>query len=154
MTPRRISIVGNASRARREQRLELGLAEHRRERPAGRAGADATEAQQRRARGVAPLVHLGGLGHGAQLVADAARLQQAADLVVEVHRPRQRVRRGPLLEDDDRPSELREQHREHEPRRPRADDRDVAVDLGDRLRITTLLMAARSGWWPQALMRS
>ena len=132
-TPRRISIVGSASARASSSASSSGWQNIDENGQPGRAGADATEAQQRRARRVAPLVHLGRLGHGAELVADAARLEEAADLVVEVHRTRQRVRRGPLLEDDDGPSELGEQDREHEPRRPGADDRDVAVDRGRRL---------------------
>ena len=53
-----------------------------------------------------------------------------------------RTASGHCSSDDDRPSALREQHRQHEPRRPGADDRDVAVDLVD-VADRPLLMAAQ-----------
>ncbi len=135
-----------------EDCFELGLAEHRREGPARQRGTDATEAQQRRALSVAPLVDLSRLRNGPHLLPDAARLEDAADLVVEVHRPREHVRAGPLLEDDDRPPTLGELNAEHETDRAGTDDGDVGVDggSGSVLRGHTW----RSGWCPQALMAS
>ena len=71
------------------------------------AVADATEAQQRRARGVAPLVDVGRLAdRRAARRRCPQRLEDAADLVVEVHRAGQRVRLGPPLEHHDRAPEL------------------------------------------------
>ena len=70
--------------ARVEQSLELGLREHVRLRPARRARRLALEAEQRLARGVAPLVDVRRLGHPDEAVGDARGLQDASDLVVEV----------------------------------------------------------------------
>ena len=113
-----------------DRRLELGLAEHRRERPARRTRADAAEAQQRRARTVAPLVDLGRLRDRTDLVTDAARLEQSPDLVVEVHRTGQPVGLGEPFEHDDGPALLRQEHREGQSDGARADDRDVRVRCG------------------------
>jgi len=67
-----------------QQSLELGLREHVRLRPARRARRLALEAEQRLARGVAPLVDVRRLGHPDEAVGDARGLQDASDLVVEV----------------------------------------------------------------------
>jgi hypothetical protein len=125
-----------------EQRLEGGLVEHRRRGPARRAVALLSEAEQRGAGGVAPLVDLGGLADRPQGVTDAARLQDAPDLVVEVHGTRQRVGLGPALQHRDRPAALGEQDRQRAADRPEADDGDVTGHV------------VRRGWWPHALMRS
>ncbi len=69
-----------------------------------------------------------GSDSGTHLVTDATRLQQPTDLVVEVHGTRQGVALGPLLEHDDGPPELGQQHRQHQARRACADDGDIAVD--------------------------
>ena len=137
----------HAERARPpfEQLLERGLVEHRRRGPARRAVAGPTEPQQRRTRAVAPLVDVGRLADRTELGADAARLEDAADLVVEVHRARKRVRLRPSLEHGDGAPSLREQDRECAADRAVADDRDV-----DGLR--RAVHAERSGWWPQALI--
>jgi hypothetical protein len=66
------------------------------------------EAQQGLAGGVAPLVDVGGLGEAGEAVGDPGGLEDAGDLVVEVHRARQRVRVGSLLEDHHGPAALRE----------------------------------------------
>ena len=129
-----------------EDRLELGLAEHRRERPTGRRDANATEPEQRVTARVAPLVDLGRLGDRAHVVADATRLDDATDLVVEVHGSRQQVGVGPLLEDRHGPSPLREQDSQHQADGPGADDRDVGLRGSAH--------TWRSGWWPQALIES
>ena len=68
----------------------------------------------------------------ADLVTDAARLDDAPDLVVEVHGPRERVGVGPLLEDRDRPAALCELDAEDQPDRAGTDDGDVDRAVGDR----------------------
>ena len=111
--------------------LELGLVEHRRCRPAGRAVAGPAESQQRRARAVTPFVDVGRLADRPQLVADAARLEDATDLVVEVDGPRQRVRLRPPLEHRDGAPELRQKNRERAADGPVADDGDVDTSTHD-----------------------
>ena len=56
---------------------------------------------------------------------DARELEDAADLVVEVHGARQRVRLGPALDHLHAPAALAEQDGEGLADRPVADDRDV-----------------------------
>ena len=63
----------------------------------------------------------------AQRRADPARLQDAGDLVVEVHRPRHRVRLGPPLEHRDPVAVLSEEDGERAADRPVPDDRDVGL---------------------------
>ncbi len=123
-TPRR-TLDAELARATVEQPLDHRLVEHRRRRPTGRAVADPAEAQQRRAGRVAPLVDLRRLADLPHLVADPARLEDATDLVVEVHRTRQRVRLGPPLQHRDRAPELGEQDGEGVADRSVADDGDV-----------------------------
>ena len=65
--------------------------------------------------------------------------------MVEVHRARQRIRRGLFLEDADLPPALREQDREQLPDRAIADDRDVAVErAGHDQPCAPVMSAARS----------
>ncbi len=66
-------------------------------------------------------------------------LEHAADLVVEVHRARQRIRLGPALEHLHAPAALTEQDREELAHRPVADDGDV-----DRVRHATFRIV--SAW--------
>src|SRR5579884_3599023 len=73
-----------------EQPLEGGLVEHRRKGPARGAVPDPAEAQQGHPGGVSPFVDVGWLDDLAQLRPYAAGLQDAPDLVVEVHRPGER----------------------------------------------------------------
>jgi hypothetical protein len=142
-----------------EERFEGGLVEHRRRRPPGRAVAFAPEAQQGRACAVAPFVDFGGLGDRTELGPDAAGLEDAAHLVVEVHRPGQGIGPGPALEHDHRPAE---QDRQRVADRAVTDDGDVDHAVG--VDHTDAVPAAhaghgghgghgwRRGWWPQALM--
>jgi hypothetical protein len=129
-----------------EPRFEGRLVEHRRGRPAGRASADPAVAQKRPAGPVAPLVDVAGLADRRQVRTDTARLEDAADLVVEVHRPRQRVRLRPPLRHDDPPAELGEEDRQGGADRSVSDDGDVGVDV-----ITSQLVGTHG---PQATGRS
>jgi hypothetical protein len=106
--------------------VEAGLVEHRREGPSGRPQADAAQAEQRGPLAVAPLVDVGGLGDLGQLGADAGRLEDAADLVVEVDRPGQRIGLRLALEDGDGMAVLGQQDRQREPHGSAADHDDVA----------------------------
>ena len=124
-----------------EQRVERRLVEHRRQWPARRPRPDAAQAQQRGSLAVAPLVDVARFGDLGELVADACGLQDSADLVVEVHRSGHRVGLWLTLEDRHRVAALGEQDRQREPDRSASDDDDVVHGW-------------RSGWWPQALMRS
>jgi hypothetical protein len=71
-------------------------------------------------------------------------LEDPSNLVVEVHRPGERVRAGPLLKDHDRPAALSEQDPEDETDWAGSDNRDVhrrngvVLDRHDQ--------AWRSGW--------
>ncbi len=89
----------------------------------------APEAKQCGAGRVAPLVDVGGLSDAPQLLADATRLEDAPDLVVEVHGARQRIGLGPPFQHYDGSSELAEQDRERRADRPVADDRNVGVGV-------------------------
>ena len=131
-----------------EERLERGLVEHRRHRPARRAVADAAEAQQRRAGRVAPLVDLGRL-------ADARGARRRCRTTGGCARPRGRSARpaGSGYGSGHRSSTTTERPSwasriaSVDADRAVADDRDVGVCVSRH-------HAARSGWWPQALMRS
>ena len=72
--------------------LERGLVEHQRQGPSRSACPDATKAKQGPALAVAPLVDVGRFGDLRHLGADAGRLEDAGHLVVEMDRPRLRVR--------------------------------------------------------------
>ena len=98
--------------------------------------AHAPEAKQCGAGRVAPLVDIGGLGDAPQLLADATRLEDAPDLVVEVHGARERVGLGPPLQHHDGSSELAEQDRERRADRPVPDDRNVGVGVSRHPRAT------------------
>ena len=108
-----------------EHVLELGLVEHRAVRPAADAGAAESEAQQGATLGVAPFVVVRHLGDRGELPADPAALQDAGDLVVEVDRSGERVRRRPALEHDHAVTELTEQDRQHAADRPVSHDGHV-----------------------------
>ena len=97
-TPRRSPISASVGHPAFQERLEFGLAEHRRCRPPGGTVAAPAEAQQRVAARVAPFVEVGGFADRPEIVADAARLEEPADLVVEVDGAGQRVRLGPPFE--------------------------------------------------------
>ena len=128
--PRQHVDGSERARLRVEQALELGLREHVRLGPAGEAAATGWRSSSSISPAcVAPLVDVGRLGERGELVADPGGLQDAGDLVVEVHRARQRVRRRLLLEDADPPAALAEQDRERLADRTVADDGDVVRRL-------------------------
>jgi hypothetical protein len=77
--------------------------------------------------GRAPLVAVDGLGDVAQVGADAARLEDAPDLVIEVDCPGQRVGLGLALKHDDGVAELTQQDGEGVPDRAVADDHNLGV---------------------------
>lgn len=120
--------AGQGAGAPVEPSLQGRLVEHRRLGPAGQAGADAAEPQQHLARGVAPLVHLGGLADAGQVVAEPTGLQDPSGLVVEVHGPRQRVGRGPPLQDDHPVPVAGQQDGGSGAHRAVADDRHIRID--------------------------
>ena len=76
------------------------------------------------------LVYVHRLGDGSELLPDPAGLEDAPDLVVEVHGLGQWVGLGPTLEDDDGALELGEQDGESDPDGSIADDSDVRIDAG------------------------
>ena len=118
--PRSTRTFGNERARALERRFESRLVTHVRVRPAREPGLLlAPEAQQDLARGVAPLVDRRGLGEAREVAGDAGGLQHARDLVIEVHRARQRIGRRLALEHDDAAPALREQDREREARRAR-----------------------------------
>jgi len=111
-----------------EHALEVGLVEHVRAGPAGQArDALAAEGEQRLTGGVAPLGRAGGVAQRAHFVRHAGRLEDAADLVVEVDRAGERIGPRPALQHRCPPAAPGEQDREHEPDGPRPDDRDFAA---------------------------
>jgi len=109
-----------------KQRFERGLVEHRRQRPTQRLLARSPEAQQRRARRVAPLVDVGRFGDAAQLVGHPTGLEDAPDFVVEMHRARQGVDRRIALVDRDGQSGQAEQISEQ-----RADRAVAVLEAGE-----------------------
>ena len=114
------------ARALVEDPLQLRLAEHVRLGPAREAPLRvAPEPDQRLARRVAPLVHRRRHRASLERARDARALEDAPDLVIEVHRARQRIRLGPALDHAHAPAALPEQDREQLPHRPVPDDRDV-----------------------------
>src|SRR6478609_3680952 len=112
---------------RLDQPLERRLPEHAGVRPAARPDRSAAEAQERLARAVAPLVLAARLGDRPKLGTDAEALEDAPDLVVEVDRPRQVVRRGVALDHDDPTTPLPQERGEHRADGAAAHDRNVEV---------------------------
>ena len=111
-----------------EHRFESGQVEHGRNRPAGGSVAGSAEAQQGGPFAVAPLVDIGRLDERTQPVPDAARLEDAADLVIEVHRSGHRIGNRPAFQHDDRMPALGEQDGEDIARRTEPDDRHLGVE--------------------------
>ena len=122
--------LGQLGHATFQERLEFGLAEHRRRRPSGRPVTLPAEAQQRVAVRVAPFVDVGGFADRPEIVADPACLEDPAHFVVEVDGAGQRVRIGPPFEHGHGVTSLGEQDRERQASRPGADDGDVGSNLG------------------------
>ena len=131
-----------------QQLLDHRLVEHRRRRPPGGAVAGLAEPQQRRARGVAPLIDVGRFADRSQLVTHPARLENPAHLMVEMDRSRERVGLGPSLQHRHGAPELGEQDRERVADGAVADDRDVGVDVG----VGVGAHADRRGWCPHTLI--
>lgn len=85
-----------------EDGLQFGLGEEVGGRPPRGARARPVDADQGLAVTVVPLVVVGHrVRDGADLFADAGGLEDAADLVVEVHGARQAVGLGPAFQDED-----------------------------------------------------
>ena len=80
-----------------------------------------------------------------QVVTDTAGLQDAPDLVIEMHCSGERVGAGPPLEHRDGAPTLGQKDGQHVADRSIADDGDIGVRHGAH--------AVRSGWCPQALIR-
>ena len=110
--------------------LELGLGEEVGRRPALQPGAGPIDLQQRLAVTVAPLIEIGhGIGDRQDLIPQTGGLEESADLVIEVHAPRQVVDVEPPLEHSDAIAEPAEQDRQQLTRRAVPDDRHVKVAL-------------------------
>ena len=127
-----------------EQRLEGRLVEHRRVGPAGWTVAFLTEAQQGGAGGVAPLVDLGRFADLTERRTDSCRLEDAGDLMVEVHGAGQRVGIGPALQHHDVVIVLGEEDGQRVADRSASDDRDVRIEAVDGL-VHRSAMSVR-GW--------
>ena len=82
-------VTGNGEVVERYRQLKTNLDSGMFEAVQRATVAALTEAQQRRASRIAPLVDVSGLAAGAHLRADAAQLEDTPDFVIEVHGARQ-----------------------------------------------------------------